>query len=274
MSVPLVSIVIPCHDYGRFVGEAIASALAQTHPAIEVVVVDDGSRDGTADVAARYAVRVIRIEHGGICAAANAGIAAARGEFVMRLDADDALLPTYVEETLRPLLRDPDLHFAYTEFEKFGAGTGSYDVEDFDPETIAERNYVHASALMRRSSFERAGGYRRDMTGARCEEWDLWLSFADLGLRGVFVPGRLLRYRQHPGGGRNAFRGLGRELRTIALLQDHHPRTFAPPVLMSRLRSVPRRLITGRVSPRFAALLAAFYGVMLLRAAIGRARRA
>lgn len=274
MTASLVSVVIPCHDYGRYLGEAIESALGQTHPAIEVIVVDDGSVDETVTVASRYPVRLIRQKHAGVCAAANRGIAAARGEFVLRLDADDALCPTYVEETVSALRRDPEAQFAYTEFGLFGARTGSYGIEPFDAESLAERNYIHASALMRRSAFERAGGYGLDMTGARCEEWDLWLSFADLGMRGVLVPGRLLRYRQHPSGGRNAARGLRRELLTIARLQDHHPRAFAPARLARRLLRLPGRLMGGRIPPWRAVKLVAFYGVMLIRVALGRGRRA
>src|SRR5437870_5008653 len=91
----LVSIVIPCHNYARYVGEAIESALAQTHQPVEVVVVDDGSTDASKDVVSGYAVTLLAQPNRGVCAAANAGIRASRGEFVLRLDADDRLVHTY-----------------------------------------------------------------------------------------------------------------------------------------------------------------------------------
>lgn len=241
-----------------------------------MIVVDDGSRDGSAAVAARYPVRVIGQEHAGVCTAANRGVAASRGDLVMRLDADDVLAPTYVEETARSLEFHPEADFAYTELRYVGDRGGPYDVADFDPETLAERNYVHASALMRRTSFDHAGGYREDMATVRCEDWDLWLSFAERGLRGILVRKPLLFYRQHASGGRNRPRlspaGLGREIRMAARLQDHHPVTFAPPRLLRRLSTLPGRVLAREVPPRRAALLVAFYGVMLLRAVARRSR--
>ncbi len=95
MSAPLASLVINNHDYGRYLGEAIESALAQNHPATEVVVVDDGSTDDSREVIASYGDRVVAVlkEQGGQASAVNAGFAAARGEVVIFLDADDVLLP-------------------------------------------------------------------------------------------------------------------------------------------------------------------------------------
>lgn len=276
MNGPLVSIVIPCHDGAAHVGEAIESALAQTYRPIEVVVVDDGSRDASAELIRRYPVRLIEQPNAGVCAAVNRGVDAARGELVLRLDADDALHASYVEETVAALQTHHEAHFAYTGFELFGTRSAVYVPEPYDADSLAEHNFINASALTRRASFLRAGGYALDMAAARCEDWDLWLTFAELGMPGVLVPRPLLRYRQHERGGRNAtplsLRGALRELLTISRLQDHHPRTFAPRRILAHLRSVPGRLLAGRVTPRFALLLVCFYGAMLTRVLTGRAR--
>lgn len=274
---PRVSIVIPCYGSGRYLAEAIDSALQQTHPNVEVVVVNDGSPDETAEVASRYPVRYLSQERSGVCVAANRGIEAARGEFVMRLDADDVLALTYVEDTLQALEAHPEAHFAYTEFPQFGARSGNYPVATFSAERLAERNYVHVSALMRRASFERAGRYRAHMGWSHCEDWDLWLSFADLGMQGIFVPKPLLFYRQHrlgpgPNEPRLSLRWLHRAIRITAHIQDHHPRAFAPRRLLRRLIDLPRRLLTREVSLRHALVVFCFYGVMLLRLALRQIR--
>lgn len=91
-SVIRVSVVIPVHNAAATLARALESVLAQTHPACEIIVVDDGSTDGSADVAMRTAgsaARVVRQEHGGVASARNAGIAVATGEMVALLDADD-----------------------------------------------------------------------------------------------------------------------------------------------------------------------------------------
>jgi glycosyltransferase involved in cell wall biosynthesis len=113
-SAPLVSVVIPCHNYGRFLRMAIESALRQTHPRIEVIVVDDGSTDDSAEIAAGYPdVVCIRQPNLGQAAAQNRGLDAAGGEFVLFLDADDELRPEAVE-TFVPCLQDgPKCAFAY-----------------------------------------------------------------------------------------------------------------------------------------------------------------
>jgi hypothetical protein len=273
-----VSVVIACHNYGRFLAEAIDSALNQTHHPMEVVVVDDGSTDNSVEVARRYPVRLLTQPNSGICVTANRGIAASRGEFVLRLDADDRLAPTYVEETLAVLTAHPEADFAYTSVEYFGAETGTYEIEDFDVATLTERNYIHASALMRRSGFDAAGGYDLGMRGSRYEDWDLWLRFAERGMRGLMVPKPLLQYRRHPAASRGTLdmrspRGLLREIRLASQLQDNHPYLYAAGPIVSRLRGLPVRLWNHEVTIGFALLYTGFAGVMLTRHCLRLARK-
>jgi glycosyltransferase involved in cell wall biosynthesis len=107
MSPPLISVIVTCYNYGRYVGQAIESALAQTYPNVEVVVVNDGSTDDSASAIGRYAERVQYIEqpNGGSISAYNAGYAASRGDIIVLLDADDTLEPgalTRVVASFRP----------------------------------------------------------------------------------------------------------------------------------------------------------------------------
>ncbi len=108
MNARAASVVIANHDYGRFLAGAVESALGQTHAGTEVIVVDDGSTDGSREVIESYGDRVVSVmkENGGQASALNEGFANARGDVVIFLDADDALLPTAVEEVLE-LFADP-----------------------------------------------------------------------------------------------------------------------------------------------------------------------
>ena len=120
--VSLVSVVIPCHNYGRFLGAAIESVRLQSYRSIELIVVDDGSTDDSAEVAGRYPdVVCIRQPNRGVAAAANRGLEAAHGEFVLFLDADDELTPGAVEGLARRLHEQSDCAFAYGHVEHVDA---------------------------------------------------------------------------------------------------------------------------------------------------------
>jgi glycosyltransferase involved in cell wall biosynthesis len=113
---PLVSVIIPVYNGQRFLGDAIRSALAQTYPATECIVVDDGSNDGSAAVARSFGprVRVLSKENGGVASARNAGVLAASGELVAFLDADDYWLPDKLEVQMRAWLRRPWAGMCFT----------------------------------------------------------------------------------------------------------------------------------------------------------------
>src|SRR5579862_7959674 len=101
----LASIIINNYNYGRFLPEAIDSALQQTYPHTEVIVVDDGSTDRSREIIAAYGDRIIPVlkENGGQTSAVNSGFAASHGDVVLFLDADDALEPSAVEQAVRAL---------------------------------------------------------------------------------------------------------------------------------------------------------------------------
>src|SRR5690606_20987586 len=117
----MVSVVIPAYNVGPHIAEAIESVLAQDYPQVEIVVVDDGSKDDTAEVVAtRYPqVSLIRKENGGAATARNAGIRAARGEFVAFLDADDIWLPGKLTAQIDYLRAHPDVAMNCTGFSQW-----------------------------------------------------------------------------------------------------------------------------------------------------------
>ena len=118
-SASLVSIVIPCYNQASFLSEAICSALHQSHSAIEVIVVDDGSTDATSSVAKSYSqVRYVRQANRGVTAARNAGLQMSCGTYVIFLDADDRLLPHAVETGVKSLQTNPNYALAFGTFHR------------------------------------------------------------------------------------------------------------------------------------------------------------
>jgi glycosyltransferase involved in cell wall biosynthesis len=125
-SKPLVSILINNYNYGRYIREAIESALTQTYTHTEIVVVDDGSTDNSLEVAASFGdrVRLVRKENGGQASAFNAGFAASRGEIICFLDSDDLFIPTKVGRVVEIFGRYPQAGWCFNRLRMFGEDTG------------------------------------------------------------------------------------------------------------------------------------------------------
>lgn len=206
---PLVSVIVPAYQQRRWVVEALDSVFAQTYPHIEVIVVDDGSDDGTADlVRERYgeAVHVLRQTNQGPAAARNAGLALARGELVQFLDADDRLAPTKIASQVDALARFPGYDVAYCDCTFFPdtpprarRGMPAPPADDSsDLLAFLDGNFITAphAALLRRAVLQAAGGFDPSLWGV--EDYDLWLRLAARGCRFLHTPGRLALYRSRP----------------------------------------------------------------------------
>lgn len=208
MEQALVTVVIPAYEEERFVGEAIESVLAQTYPAVETIVVDDGSGDRSAEVAAGYeGVTVMRQDNRGPAAARNAGVAAGRGELVTFLDADDRMVPERLEIQVGHLRANPGV----------GCVIGSQELELEDgaelpywahgtekPLLTAEStleptdtpNVYATSMLMSRRTFEDSGGFDESIAiGA--EDADLVLRLIEAGVEVARLEDVIVRRRVH-----------------------------------------------------------------------------
>jgi glycosyltransferase involved in cell wall biosynthesis len=194
---PLCSIVITNRNYGRFVGEAISSALAQRYPALDVLVVDDGSTDDSIEIIEQHPVRLIRSTGKGVIHARNLGACHARGDVMMFLDADDMLDVEYVARCHDALAQAPrHVAYAYTQMRMFGTEERVWESRPFSARRLLAGNFVNAAALMRRGVFMAIGGYNPRFT-LGWEDYELWVRMLDRGYSGAFVPEPLLLYRQH-----------------------------------------------------------------------------
>jgi glycosyltransferase involved in cell wall biosynthesis len=238
MSTPLVSVVTPCRDHGRFLDEAVDSVLAQSVTDVEILVVDDGSAEPfTRDLLDRYdrpRTRVLRTPPQGPSAARNTGIAQARGTFILPLDADDRLRPTFLERTLVRLQHEARTGMVDTEVERFGEATGPWPRPPFRMPDFLLGNTVAPAALFRRADFERTSGYNGNMSRG-WEDFDFWLSLVDLGLSAARVPEVLFEYRVR-GGSRSDRMTPGDWRRSYAQLVLNHLRLYAAhPLILPRL---------------------------------------
>jgi GT2 family glycosyltransferase len=181
----LVSVVVTCHNQAQFLAEAIESVLAQTYPWIEVIVIDDGSGDNSAEVAARYpGVKVVPQTNRGLAAARNRGLLESTGEYVVFLDADDRLRAHAAEVAVVQLQKHPDCPFVAGRFQPLssdGSRLAPYSVEANGAEhylTLLTKNHIsmHATVTYRRGFLVGEGGFNTRL--AACEDYELYLRLA------------------------------------------------------------------------------------------------
>jgi glycosyltransferase involved in cell wall biosynthesis/SAM-dependent methyltransferase len=203
---PLVTVVIPSFNYGRFIAEAVDSALAQTFSNLEVIVVEGGSTDPQSrDITLaldRPRTRIIAQDEPHLAGAnRNFGICHARGKYVCCLDADDMLAPTYIEKAVF-LLEVCGYDVVSTAAQFFGTSDERADIVEMPSLTdMREGNHILTCAVFRRSLWRRSGGYRDTeptVTGHVVEDWMFWQRLAALGARMRNISGEyLFLYRRH-----------------------------------------------------------------------------
>jgi len=190
---PLVAVVIPCWNHGAFLPEAAASARDQVYSHVECVIVDDGSTDpNTREVLEnmrRTGFPVIAQARQGLAAARNTGVRATKAPYFVPLDADDRLAPDFISRLLPALLENPSLGYCYSHVSFFGAAAGLWKCPGYHPRKLLIENLSAATAVIRRSAFDRVGGYSPDMIHG-FEAWDFWLALLSAGYHGKCVPSR------------------------------------------------------------------------------------
>lgn len=197
---PKISVIIPCFNQAEFLEDSINSVLNQTMQDFEIIVVDDGSTDTKSikilDKLNKPKTTIIRQQNLGLVGARNTGIKKAKGKYILPLDCDDKIAPTFLEKcsTYMDLHNECGICGGLTEF--FGTQTGIWDLAKYSyPEILAENRLV-CTNMFRKSDWKTIGGYNPNMKYG-CEDWDFWLSVIELG-RTVFQFDEVLfYYRKH-----------------------------------------------------------------------------
>lgn len=199
MEKPLVSVIIPCYRKAQYLAATLESMQKQTYPSVEILVVDDGSPDNTREVVEPYLAQMpnlhyIHQENAGVSVARNHGIRSSSGRYVMALDADDAIAPTYIERCADYLSAHPEVKLVYTLADTFGIRTGNWDLPDYSFDALLWTNMVHYCAMYRREDFDRTEGYNPNMVKG-FEDWDFWLYFLRPEDRVHCIQERLFHWR-------------------------------------------------------------------------------
>jgi GT2 family glycosyltransferase len=255
-----ISVVVTCHNYGRYLRECLESLLAQERPADEIVVVDDASTDDTPEVAAFYAdrgVRYERVEYRDATKSYNHGIASTSGELIAFADADNAATPRWLARLAAPLEAEPGFGFAYSD--RYWAGEGKMDDWAFlgatpgglfrsqppDLAMLVHENFIDTMSMVRREAVEAVGWFPQLPI-----LWDyrLWIKILEQGWRACYVPEALYHYRVHPGNMVLATFPRIRGNRLLIRREHFHAPFWAPytrPELALEATVVPGQVLPG-----------------------------
>jgi glycogen synthase len=202
---PLVSVVIPYFRLERFIEDTVRSVFAQDHERLEVIIVNDGSLrpedELLAELAAAQPIRVVTQLNAGLGRARNAGIAQSRGSYVLPVDADNIIRPSFVRRCLEVLEHDPRLAFVTTwsqyideageEYD--GVNTGFQPIGNYPAAVLQDNVAGDATALIRKRIFDLGHWYSPDLTSY--EDWQFYRELHAAGHYGRVIPERLLVYR-------------------------------------------------------------------------------
>jgi glycosyltransferase involved in cell wall biosynthesis len=198
-----VSVVIPCYNHGKFLGEAIDSVLRSDFRQYEIIVVNDGSTDPyTVEVFKKRGQRFLhdrRVSflhqaNAGLSAARNAAIAVAKGEYILPLDADNRIRPQYMSKAVDVLDSSKDTGVVYTYADLFGEKNGMWVFPPFDAKKLLLENFVEACSVFRKKIWEQCNGYDPGMT-IGYEDWDFWISAMEKGWGFHLIEEVLFDYR-------------------------------------------------------------------------------
>jgi glycosyltransferase involved in cell wall biosynthesis len=193
LSLNNISVIIPTYQHAGTLPQCLDSILNQTVKPIEIIVVDDGSTDGTEEVMQPYLDRVtyIKQQNAGAPVARNNGFKNSTGEYVIFWDADIVGRPHMLESMLHTLGTHSEASWAYC---RFRWGKKSFGSKPFNAAELRKENYIQTTSLIRREDFP---GF--DESLKRFQDWDLWLTMSNNGKSGVYVDQELFEVHQQKG---------------------------------------------------------------------------
>jgi predicted O-methyltransferase YrrM len=237
---PLVSVIIPCFNQGKFLAEAVASVVCQTYEHWEIIIVNDGSSDNTSEIAKQLialypsaSILLVEQENRGTASARNHGIRFAKGEYILPLDADDRLTNYAIEALLENALQCGETCVSFGSFRTFNnSSLLTISVDLYTPAMISQSNPLCCVALFPKKVWELVGGYKDDMTQGN-EDWEFWVNCHRHKIKFVGIPELVLHYRRY----QDSRHELAQEQFLLLLSQMvvHNPEMYAPEMVRTAI---------------------------------------
>lgn len=196
----LVSIIIPCFNYGRFLQEALDSIDKQTYKNYEIIIVDDGSNDPFTillldQLTKTKKYKIYRIINGGPSKARNYGIDKASGDIILPLDADDKIHPNYITEAIDFMINNPEYGIVYCKAKYFGSMSGEWKLPEYNFPNILLGNCIFVTSFFYKSDWKKVGGFDESFLD-EWEDYDFWLKIISIGRKVFQIPKFYFYYRK------------------------------------------------------------------------------
>lgn len=193
-----ISVIMPCYNDGQYIEEAIASLQMEKHPDVEVIIIDDGSDDSVTktvlDKVVSKRIRLLHTHHNGPSCARNEGIRAAKGTYILPLDADDRIEHAYLDKAKAVLEKNPQCGVAYCKADLFGEASGPWMLAPYSFERMLVESLVFVTAMFRKTDWEAVGGFRTDMKDGM-EDYDFFIGILALEKNIIQLDEVLFHYR-------------------------------------------------------------------------------
>ena len=197
----LISVIIPCHNYGNYLHESVGSIIGQIYKKVEIIIVNSGSTDNTIEIAKdlEYRYKNIKLynteDYGGPAMPRNIGIQNSNGQYIMCLDPDDKISDNYISESVKILELNKQYSICYSNLKHFGQVDSYLQNKEYDNQLILRINYIPVASVFSKKCWEDVGGYRTNVTGY--EDWDLWINCYSKGHFHRYSSKSIFYYRKH-----------------------------------------------------------------------------
>lgn len=222
-----VSVIIPSYNYGQYLAECLESVIAQTYSNWECIIIDNGSTDNTSDVAKAYVlkdkrIRYYYIEQNGVSFARNLAVKHSEGTYILPLDADDKIHPSYIQKAIKIISENPDVKVVYCDAELFGAFSGKWILPPYSLKNLLIENSIFCTALFRKKDFELTDGFNENMKEG-FEDWDFWIRMLGNGGDVYKIPEILFYYRMRQNSRNGVLDGKRQQTLRRQIYENHKP---------------------------------------------------
>jgi glycosyltransferase involved in cell wall biosynthesis len=221
----IVTVIVPAYNYANFIGECLDSVLSQTFKSWECIVIDNGSTDNTQEIVKSYSNKDGRIKYHytnqkGVSLARNLAVSLSHGTYLLPLDADDKIDPTYLEKAVSVMNQNPEISLVYCNAILFGSVNKNWILPDFNYKAMLIENSIFCSALIKKNEFLAVNGYNVNMVEG-FEDWDFWIKYLANNKKVYKLNDALFYYRikQHS---RNSVLDTEKQLRLRTQIYHNH----------------------------------------------------